>query len=95
MYLKELKAYKPAPQVKDAHVGAVKTFNAPSAPKAPQLPSDLAAELSKYDAEEPSSAESSSVASSLSSSSAEELGGGAKEFLAFLEKDVPKPVHHH
>ncbi|TEB18253.1 hypothetical protein FA13DRAFT_658063 [Coprinellus micaceus] len=53
LYLRELKAYKPAPAAKDAHVGAVKQFSLPPSPKAPSLPADLAAELSAYDAAEP------------------------------------------
>ena len=111
MYLKELKGYKAPPvvslsqnrdgmflifcnsQAKDAHVGVVKTYSAPSTPNAPSLPSDLAGELSKYDATEPTLAESPKA--STSAHEGEELAGGAKEFLAFLEKDLPKPVHHH
>jgi F-type H+-transporting ATPase subunit h len=72
----------------------VKTYTPPSAPKAPELPSDLAGELSKYDATEPALAESPK-STSTSASEEEGLAGGAKEFLAFLEKDLPKPVHHH
>jgi len=92
--LKELKGYKAPPVAKDAHVGVVKNYSAPSTPKAPELPSDLAGELSKYDATEPTLAESPKAAST-STHEDEELSGGAKEFLAFLEKDLPKPVHHH
>jgi len=93
MYLKELKGYKSPPAAKDAHVGVVKTYSAPPTPKAPELPSDLAGELSKYDATEPTLAESPKASSSAVEEG--ELSGGAKEFLAFLEKDLPKPVHHH
>ncbi|GAA93950.1 uncharacterized protein L969DRAFT_92144 [Mixia osmundae IAM 14324] len=50
LYLKELKAYKTPTQSKDAHVGHVKEFHTPSAPKAPTIPSsaDLAKELEAY-----------------------------------------------
>lgn len=92
MYLKELKGYKAPPAAKDAHVGVVKTYSAPPKPQAPELPSDLAGELSKYDASEPTLAETTNATPAASE---EEFAGGAKEFLAFLEKDLPKPVHHH
>jgi len=90
LYLKELKAYKAPPQAKDAHVGAVKEYSAPSPPKAPALPSDLASELAQYDAEEPVLADSAPT-----THATEEVSGGAKEFLAFLEQDLPKPEAHH
>jgi len=93
MYLKELKAYKAPPPAKDAHVGVVKDFNAPTAPKTPELPSDLAAELSKYESAEPVAA--ATAESSSSSGSLEDHSGGAKEFLAFLEQDLPKASAHH
>ncbi|KZS95438.1 hypothetical protein SISNIDRAFT_483671 [Sistotremastrum niveocremeum HHB9708] len=92
LYLRELKAYKPPPQAKDAHVGAVKSYSAPSPPKPPAVPADLAAELSKYDAEEPDLAES--VTTTVTSAE-EGTSGGAKEFLAFLEQDLPKREAHH
>jgi F-type H+-transporting ATPase subunit h len=80
-------------QAKDAHVGAVKSFSMPPTPKAPAVPADLASELSAYDAAEPTL---EAVQTSSSSGSLEEqTGGGADEFLALLEKDVPKPEHHH
>lgn len=77
-------------QTKDAHVGVVKEFLPPSIPKVPVL-ADLASELAAYDAAEPSIAD---VAAPTSAS--EESGaGGAEAYLAFLEQDIPKPVHHH
>lgn len=79
-------------QAKDAHVGAVKNYSAPSAPKPPTVPADLAAELSKYDAEEPDLADSPAKSAS---STEEAHNGGAKEFLAFLEQDLPKKEAHH
>ena len=78
-------------QAKDAHVGVVKNYSSPPIPKAPVLPTDIASELAAYDAAEPAIAE---VAASTSTS--EESGaGGAEAYLAFLEQDIPKPVHHH
>ncbi|KAI0004675.1 putative iron reductase domain protein [Xylariaceae sp. FL0662B] len=48
LYLKELKAYKPAP-VKDSDaVGQVQTFNAPKTPKSPEE-ADLANSLKEYE----------------------------------------------
>ncbi|KIY67401.1 hypothetical protein CYLTODRAFT_422581 [Cylindrobasidium torrendii FP15055 ss-10] len=94
LYLKELKAYKPAASTKDAHVGLVKAFSAPIAPSAPTLPADLASELSAYDASEPAIAEAPAAVAS--SDPAAEAGAGAEAFLSFLEADLPKPeVHHH
>ncbi|KAF8918370.1 ATP synthase complex subunit H-domain-containing protein [Mucidula mucida] len=91
LYLKELKAYKPTPATQDAHVGLVKTFSAPIAPQAPALPSDLASELSAYDASEPTLAEVQ-AATTLSET---EVAGGANAYLDFLEADLPKPEAHH
>ncbi|KAH6911992.1 hypothetical protein BKA70DRAFT_1422712 [Coprinopsis sp. MPI-PUGE-AT-0042] len=82
----------PAPAAKDAHVGAVKSFSMPPTPKAPAVPADLASELSAYDAAEPTL---ETVQASSTGAAEEQAGAGADEFLAFLEKDVPKPEHHH
>ncbi|KAF8970559.1 ATP synthase complex subunit H-domain-containing protein [Flammula alnicola] len=95
LYLREIKAYKPAPAAKDAHVGVVKKFSLPPAPKTPALPSDLASELAAYDAAEPAAAAAAPIAQASSTPSADEPAGGADGFLAFLEQDLPKPVHHH
>ncbi|KAJ3817403.1 hypothetical protein F5880DRAFT_1629781, partial [Lentinula raphanica] len=38
---------------KDAHVGVVKTYSAPAAPKTPTVPSEVASELAAYDTSEP------------------------------------------
>ncbi|CDO69958.1 hypothetical protein BN946_scf184836.g32 [Trametes cinnabarina] len=90
LYLKELKSYKPPPQPQDAHVGVVKNFQHPPAPQPPTLPTDLASELSAYDAAEPTLAASAKPAES------EESGPtGAESFLAFLEADEPKAEAHH
>jgi F-type H+-transporting ATPase subunit h len=78
-------------QANDAHVGVVKAFSKPSAPKTPTLPSDLASELSAYDSAEPTKADAKPVATT----STEELGAGAEAFLAFLEADPPKKEHAH
>lgn len=77
-------------QAKDAHVGVVKSFSAPSTPKPPTLPADLASELSAYDAAEPTRADSKAA-----STSTEQVGAGAEEFLAFLEADEPKAADAH
>jgi len=91
LYLREIKAYKPAAVVKDAHVGVVKTYSSPPIPKAPILPTDLASELAAYDTAGPTLAE----AATPTNASEESGGGGAEAYLAFLEQDIPKPVHHH
>ncbi|KAF8901073.1 ATP synthase complex subunit H-domain-containing protein [Gymnopilus junonius] len=90
LYLREIKAYKPAPVAKDSAAGSVKKFTPPPRPTPPALPSDLAAELSAYDAAEPTS---SSVPAAQTSTT--EGVNGADAFLAFLEQDLPKPVAHH
>ncbi len=76
-------------QVKDAHVGVVKAYSAPATPTAPAAPTDLASELSAYDAAEPS------VVETTVNITEDDTGAGAQEFLAFLEKDLPKPEAHH
>lgn len=90
LYINQLKSYKPAAKAADAHVGSVRSFAAPKAPSAPSLPTDLASELSKFDAEEPTIGGSApkTVASS-------EGGESVEEYLAFLEKDLPKADAHH
>lgn len=70
----------------------MKAFSAPSAPKPPSNPTDLASELSAYDAAEPILAGS---ATAKAKTSVEESGAGAQEFLELLEADLPKPDHHH
>ncbi|KIJ34911.1 hypothetical protein M422DRAFT_782655 [Sphaerobolus stellatus SS14] len=93
LYLREVKAYRPPPTPKDAHVGIVKSFAAPSTPQAPSLPSDFAAELAKYDAAEPVTPSTESQGATTSASG--EVSGGAKEFLEFLEADFPKEEEAH
>ncbi|KAJ8516285.1 hypothetical protein ONZ45_g6386 [Pleurotus djamor] len=91
LYLKELKTYKPAALAADAHVGNVKQYSLPPTPKVPTLPSDLASELSAYDAAEPTAAEAPKPAST----SSEETITGADAYLSFLEQDLPKEEDHH
>ncbi|KAF9006989.1 ATP synthase complex subunit H-domain-containing protein [Cyathus striatus] len=92
LYLREIKAYKPAPAAKDAHVGSVKQYSLPPAPKVPAIPTDLASEHAAYDAAEPTLAAPTAAPSE---SAAEETAGGAEEFLETLKKDLPpKEVHH-
>ncbi|KAH0579889.1 hypothetical protein J132_05744 [Termitomyces sp. J132] len=90
IYLREIKAYKPTPAAKDAHVGVVKSYSLPPTPKVPILPADLASELAKYDAAEPTKAPVAQV----ESTSVEEASG-ADAYLAFLEADLPKAEAHH
>ncbi|KAL0574449.1 hypothetical protein V5O48_007513 [Marasmius crinis-equi] len=93
LYLREIKAYKPAPVAQDAHVGLVKQYSAPGAPKAPSLAADLSAELSAYRSSEPSLAE---APASVSSAAAGEGNiSGADAYLDFLEQDLPKREEHH
>ncbi|KIP06783.1 hypothetical protein PHLGIDRAFT_128107 [Phlebiopsis gigantea 11061_1 CR5-6] len=91
LYIQQLKAYKPAPVAKDAHVGAVKAYSLPPKPQPPTLPNDLASELSAYDAAEPTKAESKAAAAE----PIEAGKNGGEAFLDFLEHDVPKEDHHH
>ncbi|PFH50360.1 hypothetical protein AMATHDRAFT_47936 [Amanita thiersii Skay4041] len=90
VYLREIKAYKPAPVAKDAHVGVVKSYSLPPVPKVPAVPTDLASELSAYDASEPTVAPATAA-----TEASDEGAGGAAEYLIFLEQDVPKPAAHH
>ncbi|KAI5455506.1 hypothetical protein NCC49_000314 [Naganishia albida] len=96
LYLNQLRSYKPAPKSADAHLSSVKSYAAPAAPQAPTLPSDLTAELSKFDATEPVLSSSTPAAADVAAASSEEaVAGGAKEYLEFLEKDLPKADAHH
>jgi F-type H+-transporting ATPase subunit h len=70
---------------------SVRSYKAPSSPKAPALPTDLASELSKFDAEEPSFAAPASTKTASTTEGAE----SADEYLTFLEKDLPKADAHH
>merc|ERR1711939_952735 len=93
LYLRELKGYKPPPVAKDAHVGSVKQFSTPSAPKAPAVLSgaELNAELEAYDKDMPAVAQSSSSSGADATESAD---GSADEFLRLVEQDV-KPAAAH
>ncbi|KAJ9124465.1 hypothetical protein QFC24_003255 [Naganishia onofrii] len=83
-------------QAADAHLSSVKSYAAPAAPQAPTLPSDLTAELSKFDATEPVlSSSTSTTAATVAATEDEGVAGGAKEYLEFLEKDTPKADAHH
>ncbi|KAJ7875288.1 ATP synthase complex subunit H-domain-containing protein [Mycena olivaceomarginata] len=102
LYLKEIKAYKapPAteavdPQAKDAHVGVVKAYTLPPAPKAPALPTDLASELSTYDSSEPVQATEKAAAAAPSAGhhAAEVADGGAEAFLEACEATVHEEHH--
>ncbi|KAG5643185.1 hypothetical protein DXG03_001389 [Asterophora parasitica] len=90
IYLREIKAYKPAAVAKDAHVGVVKSYALPPTPKTPALPTDLASELAAYDAAEPTKAQVVEAAATT-----EEGASGAEAYLSFLEQDLPKVEAHH
>ena len=83
------KTFTPKRQPKDAHVGSVKTFAVPPTPNAPTVPADLGAQLSAYDASEPTRAESVTTAAE-----DDENAAGAEGFLELIERDLPKPVAH-
>ncbi|KAG8765852.1 hypothetical protein FRC12_007242 [Ceratobasidium sp. 428] len=93
LYVRELKAYKAPAKAKDAHVGAVKSFQPPAPPKAPTAPTDLATELAAYEAAEPAA----DVSPATPSAAAVAQGdvGSADAFLQFLEQDHPKAEAHH
>ncbi|KAB5595212.1 ATP synthase complex subunit H [Ceratobasidium theobromae] len=93
MYLRELKAYKAPVKAKDAHVGAVKSFQSPKAPTPPPAPTDLATELAAYDATEPTLAETSTTPTPAAQAQGDV--GSAEAFLHFLEQDHPKADAHH
>lgn len=79
------------PQSADAHAQAVRTFAAPAAPAAPVLPTDLAAEMSKFDATEPVLGAAPTAAPAAQQA---ETGGSAQQFLEQMEADLPKNDHH-
>ncbi|KAF5375439.1 hypothetical protein D9615_007972 [Tricholomella constricta] len=91
IYLREIKAYKPAAVAKDAHVGVVKSYSLPPSPKAPALPTDLASDLAAYDVAEPTKAQAVKAAAT----GEEEVASGAEAYLSFLEQDLPKVEAHH
>ncbi|RSH87684.1 uncharacterized protein EHS24_000198 [Apiotrichum porosum] len=91
LYVNQLKAYKVPAKAADAHAGAVRQFSAPAAPVVPALPTDLAAELSKFDATEPTLGGSAPAAKAEGAAD----GQSAEQYLAFLEEDLPKKDAHH
>ncbi|KAL0061580.1 hypothetical protein AAF712_011607 [Marasmius tenuissimus] len=94
LYLREIKAYKPAPVAKDAHVGLVKQYSAPAAPKAPSLSADLSSDLSTYKTSEPALADAPAP-SNAAAADGEGNVSGADAYLSFLEQDLPKREEHH
>ncbi|KAH8829890.1 ATP synthase complex subunit H-domain-containing protein [Flagelloscypha sp. PMI_526] len=89
VYINALKGYKPTPVPKDAHVGNVKAYSTPSAPQAPTLPTDIASELSAYDAAEPTKVSAAPTSADAST----EADGAA--FLEMLEAPEVEEEHHH
>lgn len=71
----------------------VKAYTLPPAPKAPALPSDLASELSAYDAAEPATTHVEK-AKGTDGHAVPQTDGGAEAFLELLEADLPKDDHH-
>ncbi|KAL1409922.1 hypothetical protein Q8F55_003921 [Vanrija albida] len=90
LYVQQLKAYKAPPPSADAK-SAVRSYSAPAVPKAPVLPTDLASELSKFDATEPTLGNNAAPASAPADA---ESGETAADYLKFLEADIPKAEHH-
>ncbi|KAH8915052.1 hypothetical protein BT69DRAFT_1357057 [Atractiella rhizophila] len=96
LYLKELKAYKPAVVAKDAHVGQVKQLHIPSAPPKPEIPTSasLSSALAEYEKDVPtaslSEGESQGTYKSDAESFLEEIAAqdGEKEYAA------EKASHH-
>ena len=80
-------------KAQDAHVGLVKQYSAPAAPKAPSLSADLSAELSAYKTSEPSLADAPAPANA--AATGEGNVSGADAYLSFLEQDLPKREDHH
>jgi F-type H+-transporting ATPase subunit h len=72
----------------------VKAYTMPPTPKAPALPTDLASELSAYDASEPAPAVVEKAATSTADHHAELADGGAEAFLELCEADIPEEGHH-
>jgi F-type H+-transporting ATPase subunit h len=84
------RTYRGLFKAKDAHVGVVKAFSLPAAPKPPTLPSDMAAELAAYDATEPVRASDAKKGAS-----SHDVATGGEAYLDFLEQDIPKAEAHH
>jgi F-type H+-transporting ATPase subunit h len=81
-------------QAADAHVGQVREFATPSAPKAPAVPSssELASQLQSYSSSEPDHAEAEKAASSGESSGDRE---DVNAFLANAAADIKVEAAHH
>ncbi|KAE8211284.1 hypothetical protein CF319_g2743 [Tilletia indica] len=93
LYLRELKGYKAPPKAADAHVGQVRDFHTPTAPKAPAAPAaaELSSQLDAYAKEEPELAAPTKKTSSEGSLTE---SGDASAFLKEAAADVPKDNHH-
>ncbi|EJT50698.1 hypothetical protein A1Q1_08250 [Trichosporon asahii var. asahii CBS 2479] len=92
MYLNQLKNYKaPATSKADAEQH-VRKFTAPEPPKAPELPSDLAADMSAFDAQNPTIG---GPKKAVKAEKTESDGMTADQYLKFLEQPLPKEEKHH
>ncbi|BEJ12136.1 hypothetical protein CspHIS471_0205960 [Cutaneotrichosporon sp. HIS471] len=89
LYVNQLKSYKAPAKGADAHAQHVRSFAAPATPAAPAVPSDLAGEMSKFDATEPTLGNTATP-----TQAAAETGGSAQEFLEAMEADLPKNTDH-
>ncbi|CAK9786506.1 hypothetical protein CC85DRAFT_326092 [Cutaneotrichosporon oleaginosum] len=90
LYVNQLKAYKAPAKSADAHAQHVRSFAKPAVPAAPAVPSDLAGEMSKFDATEPTLGNNAAP----TQAAAAESGGSAQQFLEAMEADLPKNEHH-
>lgn len=72
----------------------VRKFSAPAAPQAPELPTDLASDMSAFDAQSPVIGASKASAKADKAAESEE-GMSADAYLKFLEQPLPKPEKHH
>ncbi|KAK9894992.1 hypothetical protein P389DRAFT_172521 [Cystobasidium minutum MCA 4210] len=100
LYLRELKQYKPKEMSANAHVGNVKEFHTPAAPKAPVVPTgaELAKEIEAYEREEVEASSDAGVASEDAESAAVSQTQTADEYISFVEQEArrqPSPDAHH
>lgn len=82
------------PQSKADAEQHVRKFTAPAAPQAPELPADLASDMSAFDAQSPTIGASKASAKADKAADSEE-GMSADAYLKFLEQPLPKPEKHH
>ncbi|KAF3937981.1 hypothetical protein ABW19_dt0205342 [Dactylella cylindrospora] len=92
LYLRELKAYKPAPPKANDHEGQVRVWNTPSAPAVPDFgEATLTQDISSYQAQIVETESGAPDASETSAASAKPLDDWFDEEAAFAEE---KEGHH-